>query len=165
LGRCARRTVLVMSAFMVTDKHIAYLVLALRRYSQRSAMTNHARDEIARILKAECARSVHYRYPAKDARCPHCGFEVCSPQVGWDPRDPLCTIAAPCPFAVVDVAQFDNGTLKIEPIATLKHARCYQYQACEHDEWEVSEARRLTNTLIEAAITALPGYEQAAWGL
>jgi hypothetical protein len=52
----------------------------------------------------------------------------------------------------------------MNPVQVLKAINCYQYQSCEHDEWKSSEAHAFIEALRSAAISALPGYEAAAWG-
>jgi hypothetical protein len=53
----------------------------------------------------------------------------------------------------------------LEPVSAIKQAQCYEYQACEHDGWATSEAQKITRQIIGTAITALPGFEAAPWGL
>lgn len=48
-----------------------------------------------------------------------------------------------------------------DPVVVLKAAKCYAYQACEHEEWNGSEARQFIDSLIHVAIDALPGYDGA----
>jgi hypothetical protein len=45
------------------------------------------------------------------------------------------------------------------PIAVLKALDGYEYQACEHPEWETSEAYNFCAALRRRAIRMLPGYE------
>jgi hypothetical protein len=47
----------------------------------------------------------------------------------------------------------------------LKLIACYEYQSCEHDGWEQSNARQLCRELRSELIHALPGYDEAPWGL
>jgi hypothetical protein len=56
----------------------------------------------------------------------------------------------------------------IEPPATIveiaKAVSCYEYQSCEHDGWETSEAHAFCQALTEALLHSLPGYDAAPWG-
>lgn len=52
---------------------------------------------------------------------------------------------------------------RIEPIQVIKAAECYRYQSCEHPEWAESDAARVIDHLISAAIGKLPGYDEAEW--
>jgi len=51
------------------------------------------------------------------------------------------------------------------PVAILKAINCLEYQSCEHDEWETSEAYKILDGIKSYAIYALPGYEAANWGV
>lgn len=42
---------------------------------------------------------------------------------------------------------------------------CYEYQACEHDEWEASKAARAIDGLRRQLLSSLPGYSAAPWGV
>jgi hypothetical protein len=47
----------------------------------------------------------------------------------------------------------------------LKQIACYEYQACEWREFDGSGAQRACETARDKLIRALPGYEDAPWGL
>lgn len=51
----------------------------------------------------------------------------------------------------------------VDPIVVLKAISCYEYQSCEHPEWEQSEARRFCLALTDKMVGMLPGYEAAPW--
>jgi len=51
----------------------------------------------------------------------------------------------------------------IVPVNVIKAADGLDYQACEYDGWPESEAKALLNAIREAAIHALPGYDEAPW--
>lgn len=167
-----------MSAFMVSDNHIAFLVLAVKRYTAPpgSGVTlfSHELAEMARVLKAECMRSVTHRYahnPDMAKPCPGCGEIVCDPRIGWDPhREPVAPeyrgVPRPCPFAMVAIPHTPEVIgVEMTPVIAIKSALCYQYQSNEHDGWESSQAKRITDRLIDSAIAALDGYAAAPWGI
>ncbi len=54
--------------------------------------------------------------------------------------------------------------VEIDPVQVIKACDCYDYQSCEHDEWETSEAKTFTETLRRAAAHAVAGYDDAKWG-
>lgn len=75
---------------------------------------------------------------------------------------------------------FDNSWIKrvddLKPVDMITIARCYEYQACEHEEYESSEAAKITKTVISKAYQLggfselteshkLPGADKAPWGL
>jgi hypothetical protein len=52
------------------------------------------------------------------------------------------------------------------PVAVLKALGGFEYQACEHPEWEKSEAYNFCDALRRKAISKLPGYdEDDHWGV
>jgi len=51
----------------------------------------------------------------------------------------------------------------LTPVEVLKAIACLEYQSCEHEGWGESQAKKWLAALSEAAISALPGYEAAAW--
>jgi hypothetical protein len=46
------------------------------------------------------------------------------------------------------------------PVSVLKALDGFEYQACEHPEWEKSEAFNFVQSLRKRAISKLPGYEE-----
>lgn len=51
------------------------------------------------------------------------------------------------------------------PVEAIKAVHCFEYQSCEHDGWEDSTAKRICERIIRAATHALPGYDDAPWGV
>lgn len=54
---------------------------------------------------------------------------------------------------------------QMTPIQVIRAAHCLEYQSCECEDWQDTEACAMLVGLVEAAVRALPGYEQAAWEL
>ena len=54
---------------------------------------------------------------------------------------------------------------QVEPVVVLKAISCYEYQSCEHGEWEASEAKQFCDSLAKATIATLPGFADAPWGI
>jgi hypothetical protein len=48
-------------------------------------------------------------------------------------------------------------------VEAFKLIHSYQYQSCEHNGWETSQAKRTCEKLINLLIMALPGYKSAKW--
>jgi hypothetical protein len=64
----------------------------------------------------------------------------------------------------------------LDPVVVLKAINCYDYQSCEHDGWEGSEAKFLMDWLRERlapkagllsadAVYELRAYSEAPWGI
>ena len=49
-------------------------------------------------------------------------------------------------------------------VEILKSCSCFEYQACEYDDWHKSKAHKVINAIRKECITRLPGYEEAQWG-
>lgn len=128
-----------MSAFVVSEKHIDYLVSAAYLWTRTQGINGYERDNAARMLEAENRRSVAYRYPSA---------------------------AESNPVAIADALNARPPvrlTLNVNPVQVLKAIACLEYQSCEHPEWETSTARAWLESLRNQAIANLPGYETAAW--
>lgn len=52
----------------------------------------------------------------------------------------------------------------INPLQVIATCNCFDYQACEYEGWEDSEAYAFIEALKEMAIMALPGYDEMEWG-
>ena len=148
-----------MSAFVVGREHIRFLVSAARssrivRYSKFSyywsgklhELPRHDRDaasKVGQLLWNENILSVQGRYP-------DC---VGKPENMPGPVDEI--------FIYAHSRDWNESGL--EPIQVLKACNCYEYQSCEHDGWETSEAKAFIDALRAAAVRALPGYDDAQW--
>ncbi len=55
--------------------------------------------------------------------------------------------------------------VKMEPIQVVRLCHGYNYQACEHDGWETSEAAKISRQIEHYAIEDVPGYEDAPWDI
>lgn len=138
-----------MSAYMVEPHHIAYLVAAAfdcpRQpdtpfFAGKLPKRGNPRVALAKMLEAENAKSVEYRYP-RNGKVALTRWKVDALQASnW------------------------NALLHFDPIQIVKAVHCYQYQACEHPDWQTSVAKEITDWILDNAIRALPGYEQAYWG-
>jgi hypothetical protein len=60
---------------------------------------------------------------------------------------------------------FKRNLQPIDPIVVLKQISCYEYQSCEHSDWESSEAKAFCSALQGKMISWLPGYDDAPWGV
>jgi len=143
-----------MSAYLVSRGHIRYLVEAalhldqegLRHYwhDGRSHYVNElTADDLGLMLWTECAKSVGARYPND-------GPDDLPGPIGDGPR-----------FGYVHVPVWHHSPV---PVAVLKAIRCYEYQTCEHAEWESSAAKAFCDALTHYAVSRLPGYDSAPWG-
>jgi hypothetical protein len=124
-----------------------------------------AKDAAFKLLVAENLRSLNHRYPGED---------------DWDGSD-MVRREAPASELVEEALkarparspwQFD-GALSAKVLATqiIKCCDCYDYQACETDDYEQSEAKALVEKIRAQAIKAggesdkSKLYDQLMWGL
>ncbi|OGT35667.1 MAG: hypothetical protein A3F11_07110 [Gammaproteobacteria bacterium RIFCSPHIGHO2_12_FULL_37_14] len=61
--------------------------------------------------------------------------------------------------------EYDSVFETFKPVDFFKLCDCYEYQSCETNEYANSVADRAIFSLRKQLIRALPGYEDAAWGL
>lgn len=138
-----------MSAYLVDKKHVAYLVncaISFRIADSRGKFNFYHKgkwievnydnkEEIATMLLRENVKSINYRYNERK-------------------RTPKVT------------RKDFNGflTLPFDALQLIRSCKCYNYQACEHDGYEKSQAKSFIKALIDSAINEIPGYGEKAWG-
>lgn len=123
------------------------LSLARRELSEHRDETMH--DAVALLFRQNLT-SIHARYP--------------------DTVDNPSNMPGPCSIGerlAADpewVPEFRRIAAELPPpVVVLKALDCYEYQACEDDGWQASEAKRLCDALRAKMIRRLPGYENAPW--
>lgn len=136
-----------MSAYIVSDDTINALVTyavskGLLPYFKYDAPQFNGREptaqDIAQLLLDENARSVNARY--NESEKPTIAYKECR--------------------------ILHNGAHTGElPLTILKLCSCYDYQACETDDYEETDAARIIRRIRGSAIGDLPGYDAAPWGL
>jgi hypothetical protein len=144
-----------MSAFILGKDHIDYLVTAAidlgtgrgeglywsqdGRQATRVDITNA--DAFGAMLIRENVASIRYRYP------------------NWtdlpDPDDYHWER-----FRLVGYA-FKSSVEHLSQV--FMAISCYEYQTCEHPEWEESYAKLICDRMRRAYIARLPGYDEAQW--
>ena len=150
-----------MSAWIVSKAHIDALVSAAMTSgnpmswyydnpSRRGEITytdTVKASEVGMMLWGENLASINARYP--------------------DTIDDPTACPGPCDFdgsASVPAYQFTR-TQQMTPVQIIKAIHCYEYQSCEHEGWKTSEAHAFCEALTDKMTNALPGYDDAPWGL
>lgn len=143
-----------MSAFVVSKDHIdAIVTVALFGVSECSAQSGqwfppyfgnpsrpvdiYSVNRLGEMLLLENEDSVRARYPSHN-----------------DSEAPVYIY----PFHSLPVPL-------INAVAALKLIDCYEYQSCEHEEWDLSATKRFCHNLRSSLITSLPGYDAAPWAI
>jgi hypothetical protein len=112
-------------------------------------------------LLDECVASVHGRYPDTnpdegDLPGPRDAYYM-GPYV-WEPylQSETRLIAPGMPRVIPPPAS---------TVVIAKQIANYEYQSCEHDGWQDSEAHAFCRALAENLLRSLPGWEEAPWGI
>src|SRR4029077_555285 len=132
-----------MAGFQVSNKHIDALVYARSLEPLRDlAHLGHGTwtdNDLGRLLLLENLLSLAHRYPD---RC------------------------RPVNEMAIDAYFYRSHRWAGFPvIALIKAVECYQYQACEHDTWEASQAADYCERLRNELIRRVPGWAEAPWGI
>ena len=133
-----------MSAYMVSDNQIdamaGYMIRERIRYFVNDAwvdVTASNAEEIGQILVDENYRSVSARYSGNTEEY----------------------------FGKAPHYKFKRRNVLPDAITMLKACNCYDYQACETNNWKESVAFKIVEAIKEHAIRRLPGYDDAPWGI
>jgi hypothetical protein len=145
-----------MSAFVVSHDHIdALLTFASDKriiddlgYFVNRGATKLTPSEIGRVLLAENERSVCHRYPD------------CTP---GDAPGKIGEEAVNYNFH--RFSEFDRMQHAQKCAWVLKACQCFDYQACETDDYEQSIAHQIIRRIEARVIESLPYYEEAPWGI
>jgi len=128
-----------MSAFVVSKNHLAAIAAfgALKQVSTGTSNVGFDFGSIYKTLAEANVRSVCHRY--------------------GDSKDEYRNFLKPP--ARVPRLQLPTA------IQIVKLCDCLDYQSCETDDWRGSEACKLLGHIRNAAIRALPGYDEAKWAI
>lgn len=66
---------------------------------------------------------------------------------------------------VVDSLRVKLTPVTLSPVEILKACDCYDYQACETEDYHQTFAYDIIRRIRETAITKLPGYSGAKWSI
>ena len=146
-----------MSSYMVSKSHVDALVHAaffgprgLRQSQWRKPRFKDCHDwsadqmdDLGEMLVKENLSSIH----------------ACYPDTLSDPE------STPGPIAQYWLRPYkhETPTRRMSVVEALKALDCYEYQSCEHPEWEKSEAFEFCRAMRDSLIGFLPGYEAAPW--
>lgn len=138
-----------MSAFVVNKSHInallhagmavRYRPLTWRHNGESHTLTDESATVVGQMLLDECVRSVCYRYEG----------------------DSMANLPGRTNAEWLIPFEYRFTHRRPTPIEALSLISCYEYQSCEHDEWETSEAKAFCDALRHCTIPRLPGYDEA----
>ncbi len=137
-----------MSAFQLSANHIAALVdasLSIAMKHHGDSFDTRERHRRLMMLADENHKSIAFLYRSNSPK-----------QADKFPRHVNANFPAYNGWVVRD-----RGVVTL-----LKAVSCYEYQSCEHTDWNDSEAKKFCVNLREMLIGELPGYDTAeGWGL
>lgn len=112
-------------------------------------------------LVDECVLSVHSRYPdtsLDDGDLPGPADAYYMGPYLWEPYLPsnIRLIAPGMPPVIASPAS---------TVVIAKQIANYEYQSCEHEGWEPSEAHAFCLALSQSLLRSLPGWAEAPWGI
>jgi len=140
-----------MSAFVVNKSHINALIHAGMAVQYRPFtwyhngeshnLTDENASQIGQMLLDECVRSVCSRYE----------------------DDSMTNLPGRTNAEWLIPFEYRFTHRRPTPIEALSLISCYEYQSCEHPEWEASEAKAFCSALRHCTISRLPGYDEVSW--
>ena len=130
-----------MSAFIVSDSHIS----ALAYYLERNVDSYYYNGNRHKISVDDAQKLGQILLNANYISVNH----------------RYNTVDAPHVLQLADWVRGKNW----QAVAIIKAAKCLDYQSCEVDGWEASEANALLKAIIETAIYKLAGYSEADWAI
>lgn len=148
-----------MSAFMVGKIHIDLLVDCAfkgprdhrgpqgyplyRPYWKGRLLTDISENDLGDAFIKENLSSIHYRYPDTFAK--------------------LENTPGPINNYWLQPYELTRPKHALTVVEAFKALNCYEYQACEHPEWEESDIAQFCKAFQGSLIKCLPGYHEAPW--
>jgi hypothetical protein len=122
-----------------------------RFFDRHDAESNDKLSELGRMLLAQNARSVAYRY--SEGQNP-CALTYCYKPTRKDVHL----------FHLRDAYDSTRPGAFITASAALKNIACYEYQSCETDDWEETEAYRFCEALKDRIADTALRNDADPWG-
>lgn len=156
-----------MSAYLVDRKHITYLIEAAAKYEAYvpkpvvdgiepdrpfdyvHKFTHKEKEALGQMLWDENVASLEGRYPDTKKTREYPGTAEAAEDVA---------------YYVHPQKQTFHPDFDFDPAQVFAAIACYEYQSCEHKEWDTSEAHNFCYHLMKDVGRKLPGREEAAWG-
>jgi len=141
-----------MSCYIVETKHIVYLAKAAIHFGGFRGFSYYSKNrgtrieyghnlehtqKLANVLNAENYKSYNYRYKEEDTSIPE--------------------------ITIDDVMAYNWGGM-YKPGEVAKAISCYDYQSCEHPDYEDSDAHAAVQSMRYDLLQQLRGYDTAEWG-
>lgn len=125
-----------MSAFVVSDKHISAMIQTVTMSGRASYYWNGERHDMRGQRQEIGQKLLDENYRSVNAR--------------YSDSD------EPHQFVMQRVD-------RVSMVQLIKACHCYNYQACETNDWNETEAHAIVKGIEAYAVRRLPGYEQSDW--
>ncbi len=138
-----------MSAWICSHEHIAAIVGTFLTVKDRYTEVTEPLT-LARVLYAENMRSVDGRYGRHGSNNAEALSEF---EAYW----------ASHPVTALQIRRWEGKPLSLGQF--FKALACYEYQACECEDWQQTEAFKLCDQMRRQASGRVDGYETCPWGI
>lgn len=148
-----------MSAFLVTDAHINVMLTfaAQHRLSLPDPRCLSASIEVTQLSNATLIGEALLRENLRSLTCRYGAAHGFTPEPHSDD-----SYAERYRFNPDHrLAHLGTGLA----VAIIKLTHCFDYQACETDDYATTPAAAISRALRDAATYHLPGYDKAPWGI
>lgn len=132
-----------MSAYIVTDKHIDLLVWAAFHYAESDLFSYYHNNKIEQV---DSPNRVGTTLLNENIRSVNFRYSENTPYHFYRYQLPL-----------------DNSLLT--PAQVFCACDCYEYQACETQDYYSTKAASIINGIRRNTIRKVPGYDNAIWGI
>lgn len=150
-----------MSAFIVSNAHIDYMVMAAtsRMIYPAGDFSWYWAGQRRSIRDFEGAAEEYFTRPETQLGQMLIRENILSLRARYAERADEMYL-----LDTIESYEFQRRHLPLTPAQIIKACHCYAYQSCEHGQaWRDSEACAFTERLIDAATRKVQGYEDAAW--
>lgn len=145
-----------MSAFLVTHEHINTLL----RYASHQKFAPHFRLPSERVI--DLTHPYDLQYAAEVLLAQNvASLNACYPDTIAKPEN----MPGKCDEIGLPITYRPFSHKVSRPVEIIKACDCYDYQACETDDYHQTDAARLVSSIRHCAIGNLPGYEEAEWDI
>jgi hypothetical protein len=136
-----------MSAYICNPEHIGLIAAWAVKHK---AVRGFSPDDMAREMMSRNIHAIDYRYPGVEER------DRPGP-TGMTDKE---LISEACRWALCYAINIPEN---VAPLTIAKLVDGYEYQACEHPEWDTCTARDWVNKIRVEVLSMLPGYDRAPW--
>lgn len=144
-----------MSAFVVGTRHIDYLLSWAFHLARNGVNLSWERPDTGQGLPIESRRERFTGEPENVDAIGNMLLKANLLSVSYRYGEPPAGLPA---YAFREVS-----LTKLSAAQALKAIACLEYQSCEHNGWETSQAQSFLASLARGSFSRVRGYDEAAW--